>query len=71
MTLLSCHRFRYNEVRLWLTVITYNLGNLWQRLVLPKRLANWSLPSSQQRLERTGGRLVKHGTNRYSWLKII
>ncbi len=24
-----CHRFRGNEVRLWLTVIAYNLGNLW------------------------------------------
>ena len=27
---LSCHRFRGNEVRLWLSVIAYNLGNLWQ-----------------------------------------
>ena len=26
MTLLSCHRFRSNEVRLWLSVIAYNLG---------------------------------------------
>ena len=24
----SCHRFRANEVRLWLTIIAYNLGNL-------------------------------------------
>jgi hypothetical protein len=60
MTLLSCHRFRSNEVRLWLSVIAYNLGNLWRRLGLPRRIANWSLTSSQQRLERTGGRLVKH-----------
>ena len=35
MTRLSCHRFRSNEVRLWLSVIAYNLGNLWRRLVLP------------------------------------
>ena len=28
-----CHRFRSNEVRLWLSVIAYNLGNLWRRLV--------------------------------------
>jgi hypothetical protein len=27
MTRLSCHRFRSNEVRLWLSVIAYNLGN--------------------------------------------
>ena len=35
MTRLSCHRFRANEVRLWLSVIAYNLGNLWRRLALP------------------------------------
>ncbi len=32
MTRLSCHRFRSNQVRLWLSVIAYNLGNLWRRL---------------------------------------
>ena len=37
MTRLSCHRFRANEVRLWLSVIAYNLGNLWRRLALPAR----------------------------------
>jgi hypothetical protein len=30
MTRLSCHRFRSNEVRLWLSLIAYNLGNLWR-----------------------------------------
>jgi len=66
MTRLSCHRFRSNEVRLWLSVIAYNLGNLWRRLALPKRIDNWSLTSLQQRLVKTGGRLVKHA--RYYWL---
>jgi hypothetical protein len=66
MTQLSCHRFRSNEVRLWLSVIAYNLGNLCQRLVLPKKIENWSLTSLQQRLVKTGGRLVKHA--RYYWL---
>jgi hypothetical protein len=66
MTRLSCHRFRSNEVRLWLSLIAYNLGNLWRRLVLPKRIDNWSLTSLQQRLVKTGGRLVKHA--RYYWL---
>ena len=56
MTRLSCHRFRSNEVRLWLTIIAYNLGNLWRRLVLPQRIGNWSLTSLQQRLVKTGGR---------------
>jgi len=60
MTRLSCHRFRSNEVRLGLSVLAYNLGNLWRRLALPKRIENWSLTSLQQRLVKTGGRLVKH-----------
>ena len=66
MTRLSCHRFRSNEVRLWLSVMAYNLGNLWRRLVLPRRIDNWSLTSLQQRLVKTGGRLIKHA--RYYWL---
>ena len=68
MTRLSCHRFRSNEVRLWLSVLAYNLGNLWRRLVLPKRIGNWSLTSLQQRLVKTGGRLIKHA--RYYWLML-
>jgi len=66
LTRLSCHRFRSNEVRLALSVIAYNLGNLWRRLALPQRIGNWSLTSLQQRLVKTGGRLVKHA--RYYWL---
>jgi hypothetical protein len=66
MARLSCHRFRSNEVRLWLSVIAYNPGNLWRRLVLPQRIGNSSLTSLQQRLVKTGGRLVKHA--RYYWL---
>jgi hypothetical protein len=41
------------------------LGNLW-RLVLPKRIDNWSVTSLPQRLVKTGGRLIKHA--RYFWL---
>jgi hypothetical protein len=66
MTRLSCHRFRSNEVRLALSLLAYNLGNLWRRLAVPKRIENWSLTSLQQRLLNTGGRLVKHA--RYYWL---
>ncbi len=40
--------------------------NLSNRLALPKRIENWSLTSLQQRLVKTGGRLVKHA--RYYWL---
>ena len=59
MTRLSCHHFRSHEVRLWLSVLAYNLGNLWRR-VLPQRIDHWSLTSLQQRLVKTGGRLIKH-----------
>ncbi len=48
-------RFRANEVRVWLSLITHNLGNLWWRLVLPARIGNCSLTSSQQRPVKTGG----------------
>jgi hypothetical protein len=65
-TRLSCHRFRANEARLQLSLLAYNLGNLWRRLVLPKSIDAWSLTSLQQRLVKTGGRLVKHA--RYYWL---
>jgi hypothetical protein len=35
-------------------------------LVLPNRIEKWSLTSLQQRLLKTGGRLLKHA--RYYWL---
>ena len=47
-------------MRLWLSVIAYNLESLWRRLALPHRISNWSLTSLQQRLVKTGGRLIKH-----------
>jgi hypothetical protein len=65
-TRLSCHRFRVNEARLQLSLLAYNLGNLWRRLVLAKRIDAWSLTNVQQRLVKTGGRLIKHA--RYYWL---
>ena len=66
MTRLSCHRFRSNQVWLGLSVLAYNLGNLWRRLALPKRIDNWPLTSLQQRLVKRGGQLVKHA--RYYWV---
>ncbi len=67
-TRLSCHRFRANEVRLLLGVIAYNLGNLLRRLVLPVAIQDWSLTSLQQRLFKTGGRLIRHA--RYFTLQL-
>ena len=47
MTRLSCHLFRSNEVRLWLSVIAYNLGNLWRRLfaAMVRRIAALPVPA--------------------------
>jgi hypothetical protein len=53
-------------VQLWLSVIAYSLGNLWRPLALAARVDSWSLTSLQQRLVKTGGRLIKHA--RYYWL---
>jgi hypothetical protein len=54
------------DARLPLSVLAYNLGNLWRRLGLPKRIDSWSLTSVQQRLVKTGERLVTHA--QYYWL---
>ncbi len=37
-------------------------------LILARRIGNWSLRSLQQRLVKTGGRLLKHA--RYYWLLV-
>jgi hypothetical protein len=67
-TRLSCHRYRANEARFQLSLLAYNLGNLWRRVALPKRIDARSLTSLQQRLIKTGGRLAKHA--RYYWLSL-
>jgi hypothetical protein len=43
-----------------LRVIAYNLGNHLRRLALPLAIQSWSLTSLQQRLFKTGGRLIRH-----------
>jgi hypothetical protein len=40
-----------------LSLLAYNLGNLWRPHLLPKRFDAWSLTSLHQRLVKTGGRL--------------
>jgi hypothetical protein len=59
-TRLSCHKFVANQVRLWLFVLAYNLGNFMRRLVLPEDMKHWTLTSLQTRLIKTGGQLVRH-----------
>jgi hypothetical protein len=46
--------------RVGFIVTTLNLGNLLRRLVLPLALQSWSLTRLQQRLLKTGWRLIRH-----------
>ena len=59
-------RFSFTDLLRQSVYIAYNLGNLWRRLLLPRRIEKGSLTSLQQRLVKTGGRLIKHA--RYYWL---
>jgi Transposase DDE domain group 1 len=68
MTRLSCHRFRSNEVRLWLSVMAYNLGNLWRRLVLPRRIDHWSLTFVTLGLPKLSSRNSTGGLRKQSTL---
>ena len=54
--------------RLYCSVIAYNLGNLLRRLVLPVGIQDWSLTSLQQRLFKSGRRLIRHA--RYLTLQL-
>jgi hypothetical protein len=60
MARLSCDRFGSNELRRLMSLIAWNLGNVWRWLVLPKKFENWSLTTLHQRFVKTGGRLMKH-----------
>ena len=59
-TRLSCKRFVSNQVRLWLFVLAYNLGNFLRRLVLPKKIKHWSLRSLLTRFIKIGAKIVRH-----------
>ena len=54
-TRLSC-RDVANQVRLWRSVLAYNLGNFMRRLTLPESVKHWS--RSQTKLIKMGGHLV-------------
>jgi hypothetical protein len=47
-------------VRLALFVLAYNLGNFLRRLVLPRRIKNWSLRSLFTKLIKMGAKVVRH-----------
>jgi len=59
-TRLSCKRFVSNQVRLWLFVLAYNLGNFLRRLVLPRKIKHWSLRSLLVKFIKIGAKIVRH-----------
>lgn len=59
-TRLSCQKFVANQVRLWLFILAYNLGNFLRRLGLPRVVKEWSLRSLQVKLIKIGGRMMRH-----------
>lgn len=59
-TRFSCHDFLDNQVRLQLFALAYNLGNFLRRLVLPKKIRDWSLRTLQIKLMKIGAKVVKH-----------
>jgi hypothetical protein len=42
-----------------LNLLSSNFRNLWRWLVLSKGIYAWSVSSSQRRMVKTGGRLIK------------
>jgi hypothetical protein len=60
-TRLSCRAFRDNAVRLQLFALAYNLANFLRSLVLPDRVAQWSLTTLREKLVKIGARIVRHG----------
>ena len=67
-TRLSCTQFVANQVRLWLFVLAYNLGNFFRRLVLPRRIRHWSLCSLLVKLIKIGAKVVRH--SRYTTFQL-
>ena len=67
-TRLSCKRFVSNQVRLWLFVLAYNLGNFFRRLVLPRRIRHWLLCSLLVKLIKVGPKMVRH--SRYTTFQL-
>jgi hypothetical protein len=59
-TWLSCNRLVSNQVRLWLFVLAYYLGNFLKRLLLPKKIKHWSLHSPLVKLIKIGAKVARH-----------
>lgn len=59
--LVSCRKFRNNDVRLELHALAYNLANFMRTLALPKEVDHWSLTTIREKLVKIGAKVVAHG----------
>ena len=53
-------RLRYNQVRLQLFALAYNLGNFLRRLALPAGVKHWTLTTLRDKLIKIGTKVVHH-----------
>ena len=49
-----------NEVRLFLFVLAYNLGNFLRQAVLPRSVSHWTLTTLREKLIKIGAKVVTH-----------
>jgi len=59
--LVSCRKFRNNDVRLKLHALAYNLANFMRTLALPKEVDHWSLTMIREKLVKIGAKVAAHG----------
>lgn len=59
--MLSCCSFRDNAERQQLFALACNLANFLRSLVLPDKVAQWSLTALREKLVNIGARIVRYG----------
>jgi hypothetical protein len=59
-TRLSCHGVGYNEVRMQLFALAYNVGNFLRTLALPRKVSQWTLTTIREKLIKIGAKVVRH-----------
>jgi len=59
-TMLSCHDFVDNQVRLQLFALAYSLDNSPRRLVLPRPMKHWTMTTLREKLIKIGAKMTAH-----------
>ncbi|MDF2910770.1 MAG: family transposase [Sporolactobacillus laevolacticus] len=62
---LSSHRFQTNEVRLMLSLLTYNLTNWMRTLTFPEKQKGMQIETIRTRLVKVASKLVRSGRSFY------